>query len=213
MEKKSGLNTFDIIYFINLRHRKDRLDNILVELSKTNIETKKISRIDACYLPNNGALGCSVSHFTAIKHFINTPDNIKNCIILEDDFQFTESQIQINQMIDDFFFNNIEYDVLLLSSNTIKEKPTEYDFITKIYDAQTTSGYCLNKKFAPKLLENFKESIINLQNRKKKKSENCCDINWKKLQPSNNWYCLKPKVGKQIMSYSDIEKKYINSDC
>jgi hypothetical protein len=33
------------------------------------------------------------------------------------------------------------------------------------------------------------------------------DIYWKKLQPISNWYCLNPKIGKQMESYSDIEQR------
>ena len=42
-----GLNNFDIIYYINLDHRTDRLKNITEQLLKTNIESSKINRISA----------------------------------------------------------------------------------------------------------------------------------------------------------------------
>ena len=35
----------------------------------------------------------------------------------------------------------------------------------------------------------------------------------KKLQPISNWYCLNPKIGKQIKSYSDIENAIVDYDC
>ena len=204
------MNNIDIIYFINLNHRTDRLNQILNELDKMNINREKIIRVEAVYVKDYGALGCSMSHCIAMEHFINTDNNINNAIILEDDFQFTQDINTVNNLLNSFFNNKIDYDVLLLSSNTLKEETTEYDFITKIIDAQTTSGYCLNKKFAPMLLENFKESVANLQQHKR---GYCCDINWKKLQPKYNWYCLKPKIGQQRLSYSDIERRVTEYNC
>ena len=41
----------------------------------------------------------------------------------------------------------------------------------------------------------------------------CFDIYMKKLQPVSNWYCLNPKVGKQIESYSDIENRVVDYEC
>jgi len=40
--KNKGLNNFDIVYYINLSHRKDRYIHINNELSKTNIDPNKI---------------------------------------------------------------------------------------------------------------------------------------------------------------------------
>ena len=205
------MDNFDIIYFINLNHRLDRLHHIMGELKKTNINFNLVHRIEACYIKNFGALGCSMSHAYALEHFTNTDDSIKNCLILEDDFEFTQTQENVNMMLNNFFKSKIEYDVLLLSSNVLKEESTEYNFITKVYDAQTTSSYCVNKKFAPILLDNFKQSIIMLE--KTKSSEYCCDIYWKKLQPFYNWFCMKPKIGKQMQSYSDIENQLTNYNC
>jgi hypothetical protein len=84
--------------------------------------------------------------------------------------------------------------------------------MTKILNAQTTSGYSVNKKFAKTLLENFKEGLILL-----KQTHNLelysLDQYWKILQPISKWYCLKPKIGKQIKSYSDNFKGIIDPGC
>lgn len=189
----------------------------MLEMSKMNIDSNKIVRIDGIYA-DFGALGCTMAHYNAIKHFINTPDNIKNCIVFEDDFEFTQDKETVNKLINQFFNNNINYDVLLLSSNTYSEQPTNYDFITKIYDAQTASGYCVNKNFAQILLNNFNEAVqkLSLSYDKINGTHNwhySNDIHWKLLQPMNNWYCLKPKIGQQRPSYSDIEKRNVNYKC
>jgi GR25 family glycosyltransferase involved in LPS biosynthesis len=206
-----GLNNFDLIYIINLEHRKDRLNNITNELLKTNIDNKKINRIEAINCPDFGALGCSKSHLIVLEDFINSGKD--TCIIFEDDFIFTEPQNIINELINEVFNNTINFDVLMLSSNTLVEETTNYPFITKIIDAQTLSGYAVSKKFAHILLDNFKESIKLLEPLGYEFPDYCVDMYMKKLQPLSQWYCIKPKIGKQIANYSDIQKKEVNYGC
>ena len=206
-----GLNHFDIIYYINLNHRTDRLENIKRQLKKTNIESNKINRISGIYMKDFGILGCAKSHILALEEFIKTDNN--NCLILEDDFCFTESQDTINNLINQIFFNKIDYDVLMISCKILNSEKTEYPFLTKILDGQTLSGYSVSKKFAPILLNNFKESVSLLEKAKIKIHPFCFDIYMKKLQPISKWYCLEPRIGKQIESYSDIENKVVEYDC
>ena len=209
-----GFNNVDIIYYINLEHRKDRFIHINNELSKTNIDADKINRINGIYLKDFGILGCARSHIKALETFLKTPDSIKNCIIFEDDFIFTQPQETVNQLFNDFF-NKVppHYDLLMLASNTIKESNTKYPFITKILDAQTLSGYVVNKKFAQILVNNYKESVDCLEFIGYKVHHLCFDIYMKKLQPISNWFCLKPKIGRQMESYSDIEYKVVDYNC
>ena len=70
---------------------------------------------------------------------VNTPDDVQHCIVFEDDFIFTLEQDIINKTIDEFFTQNIDYDVLMLSANIMRNENTEYPFLTKIVDAQTMS--------------------------------------------------------------------------
>jgi hypothetical protein len=206
-----GLNNFDIIYIINLEHRKDRLNHITNELLKTNIYPNKIKRIDAINCLDFGALGCSKSHLLALEDFINSSKD--TCIIFEDDFIFTEPQNMVNDLINEVFNNKINFDVLMLSSNTLAEETTNYPFITKIVDAQTLSGYAVSKQFAHILLNNYKESIKLLEPFGYAYPDYCLDMYMKKLQPISEWYCIKPKIGKQIPSYSDIQKIQVDYGC
>ena len=107
----NGLNNFDVVYYINLKHRKDRFEHINKELEKTNIDKSKINRIDGVYFKTFGILGCAKSHILALESFIKSGKN--HCIIFEDDFEFTKSQDDINTLINTFFNSNINFDVLM----------------------------------------------------------------------------------------------------
>lgn len=211
--KNDGLNSFDVVYYINLEHRKDRFEHINKELRKTNIEASKINRIDGVYMKEFGCLGASKSHAKALESFLKTPDNVQNCIIFEDDFMFTQSQEKCNEMINDFFSSFPQFDVLMLSSNTFKYKKTYFPFVIRIENAQTLSGYCVSKKFAPVLLQNFKESIYKLEKAGRKTHDYCIDIYMKRLQRTHEWFCLEPKIGLQMDNYSDIERRNVSYKC
>jgi len=121
----------------------------------------------------------------------------------------------INKVFKDFFDNKINYDVCMLSGNVVnKVSIKEYNFIEKIIDAYTTSGYMINKKFANKLHENYVEGEKMLENGYNKlldgdddsplRSIYAIDQYWKPLQKDNNWFVFNPKLGIQGDSYSDI---------
>ena len=209
----SGLNNIDRVYFINLDHRKDRYEHIVKQLEKTNIEKRKIERVEGIYVKELGILGCAKSHCLALEKFINSDKKNQTCLILEDDFEFTKDQEFVNNIINKFFNNVKKFDVLMLASNILNAQSTDYEFLQKIIDAQTLSGYIVHRDFAPILLQNYRESISLLQRAGFKCYPYCFDIYMKKLQPVSNWYCLNPKVGKQIESYSDIENRVVDYEC
>jgi len=207
------MNRFDVVYYINLEQRKDRFDHINTELAKTNIDPNKIHRINGIYHKDFGILGCAKSHCLALESFLSSPKSNKYCIIFEDDFTFTKDQEFVNNIMDRVFNELKDFDVLMLASNTLNEQTTKYDFITKIIDAQTLSGYAVSRNFAPTLLNNYRESIRLLEQAGHKCHPFCFDIYMKRLQPFTKWYCLKPRIGKQIESYSDIENRVVDYDC
>lgn len=203
-----GINNVDVVYYINLDYRKDRLEHITTELDKTNLDKDKIKRINGIYMKNFGILGCAKSHIKALETFLGSTH--QNCIIFEDDFTFSQDQEVVNKLFDEVFDNNIKYDLIMLASNTLNEAPTEYSYLTKILNGQTLSGYMVNRNFARVLLTNYKESVAILEKIGYKVHEYCFDIYMKKLQPLYNWYCFNPKLGKQIESYSDIENAVVD---
>lgn len=205
---KNGLNNFEIIYYINLEHRKDRFEHINNELNKTNLDKNKINRINGIYMKDFGILGCAKSHILALEAFIASDKN--NCIIFEDDFTFSEEQPVVNYLINSFFNDIKDYNILMLACNILNSEKTNYNYLVRIIDGQTLSGYSVSKNFAPILLDNFKTSVQLLEKAGTKIHPYCFDIFMKKLQPIYIWYCLYPRVGIQIESYSDIENRVVD---
>jgi hypothetical protein len=108
------------------------------------------------------------------------------------------------------------FDVILLSYNCLASSPSGHPHIEKVKYSQTTSGYCITKQYAPVLLKSFKEALtLALESEKSygKNSNYCCDIYWKSLMPIGNWYAYVPRLGYQMQSYSDIEKRHTNYKC
>lgn len=207
-----GFNNFDIVYYINLEHRKDRLEQITTELKKTNIDESKINRIEAVNLPEFGQLGCTKSHILALEAFLRTPPNITNCLILEDDFEFILDQTLINNFINYFFKYFGNYNVLMLAANIFQNNNSHHPFVNRIYEAKTTAGYCVNKNYARRLLYNYKMSAFMLS-RTKLVVKFAIDSHISILQKTGLWYSFNPKIAKQRASYSDIEKNHMKYDC
>jgi glycosyl transferase family 25 len=200
------MNRVDRVYYINLDHRTDRLEHIKSELAKTTVDPSNVHRFPAVYVPEFGALGCTLSHIQVLEDFLRSDAN--SCIIFEDDFEFIQSQDVVNNLLDKVFDELPEFDVVMLSCATIKETPIpSYTFVTKTIEAFTTSGYMVSKYFAPTLLENFKEGCLLLEEAGNRHNHFCVDRYWNRLQPITEWYTLSPRVGKQMDSYSDIEER------
>ncbi len=203
--------SFPHIYYINLEKRIDRKDHMEAELAKLNIPDLRVTRIDAVYKPNLGALGCGLSHIKALEEFMKTDDN--ECIILEDDFTFRDEHIEFCKKAIRTIVKageTAKYDVLMLASNTAVEEPCKASYLTRIRYAFTTSGYMITRKFAPILIANYKEACEGLEAAGVHTPAYCIDVYWRKLQEICIFYCLKPVPGYQYGNYSDIEQKSVD---
>jgi GR25 family glycosyltransferase involved in LPS biosynthesis len=203
------MDQIDIFYFINLERRTDRFQEIISELKKMEIPLIKVIHVKA--LDHKfGMLGCVTSHIWAIRHFITTGKD--RCLILEDDFEFTESKDKTNEVLHKIFTSNIKIDCLMLTTidKGLYISPTiEKGILQKIYWAPTTSAYCITKEYAPRLLFNFNEGAIKLEKWINAfgeiESSFTLDIYWVHEQLYSSFYLTVPKLGKQRDSPSDIK--------
>ena len=207
-------NKIDIIYYINLDNRVDRNIDFLNEIKKINFPQNKIKRISAIYNDTFGGIGCSKSHIKTLKEFIQSSHNI--CIIFEDDFEFLINEKEFKNYLYNISKNLIDFDIICLSGNIINTTDTIYNFIKKVNNVQTTSGYMITKKFAINyLLENFIIGSYLLETGINNKISNAYELYaidqyWKLLQLNSKWYIFYPKIGKQRESFSDILKTNVN---
>ena len=106
-----------------------------------------------------------------------------------------------------------KWDVLLLSLNLIYGEKTEFPYAIRVYRSFTTAGYVVHKRFAQKLLDNFKESAELLKSEGKYVPSLCLDNYMGRLQQKTNWFSIVPRIGLQLPSYSDIEYRYVDYKC
>jgi hypothetical protein len=189
----------DKIIYINLEHRNDRREQIEHELNNMNLSYERFNAIKINDHP--GYVGCGYSHLNVLK--IARERGYKNILIFEDDFEFLVSKEKFKEQLNLLFSSEIEFDICMLSYNLIKGEVYEKNpFLTKVLDAQTTSGYIVNHTIYDKLI-NLYEWAIPLLNSTREHWIYSIDQIWKKYQPTTNWYCFTERCGKQRPSYSD----------
>jgi GR25 family glycosyltransferase involved in LPS biosynthesis len=204
----------DVIFYINLEHRTDRKEHFLKEIQKLCIDETKVHRIDAV-LNKIGIIGCAESHVKAMDEF-NAHSEWNTCIIFEDDFTFKSDDIhKNNKSIKDCIINFSEWDAISLGyshESEFKYTDTHIQSIKKIIQHQTSSGYCITKRFLPTIRNTFIESIEALYKYGVQHAL-CFDIYWRNIQSSANWYCIYPSLGYQYANFSDIQNTHTDYKC
>lgn len=207
LDIKFDWSLIDGIIYINLDNRKDRKKHINNEFNKVGIPRNKIIRLSATK-HSKGHIGCAHSHMRACQLALD--NNWKNVIIFEDDFKFVVGKNTMNKLFNSLFNYVDEWDGITLSASTIIKKPCTYSsFLSTNLGSLTSSGYLINNHMMS-LLRDSNELSYNKLMDGKSKNEFACDVQWQKIQKKYKWYIFNPKMGKQIVSYSDIEKKVIN---
>ena len=203
-------HNIDKIFYINLDKREDRRQEIESELANFNLIDNS-ERIKAIHTPDQGILGCTMSHLKTIQ--LAKERKYKNVLILEDDFQFTIQKEEFeNQLTALFESGPPVFDVCMISYNIQRSEPTEYTFLQKIVEAQTASGYIINESFYDEIINLYEWAIPLLENTKEHwhyANDQC----WKRLQPNSLWYAFTTRCGRQRAGYSDNSGQYQDHDC
>jgi GR25 family glycosyltransferase involved in LPS biosynthesis len=206
------MESIDAILYINLAHRTERKEHILLELQKWGVDSSKIHRVDAVHR-TPGALGCGLSHIKALTEAFSHPE-WNTVLVLEDDFTFHSDYSEINDKIKHLITSHRFFDIGLLSYNSdyIKYTDTTFPSIKKVVYSQTTSSYIIRRHYIPTLVQNMKGAMYDME-RFGKRHENCIDIHWTRLQPNGRWYAIFPAIGYQYENYSDIENRVTSYGC
>ena len=190
--------------YINLDHRTDRKIHIEEQLSLLGISTYE--RFKAIQL-SNGALGCSMSHLKCLE--TAKKNNWDHLLILEDDIQFLNPVLFINQF-NKFIQNHKQFDVLLFAGNNIPPYKNIDNTCIQVTKCQTTTGYLVKNHYFDTLIENIKTGIQKLMYEPQNHVIYAIDKYWFRLQEKHVWYLIVPLTVVQKEDYSDIEKKQTN---
>jgi GR25 family glycosyltransferase involved in LPS biosynthesis len=200
----------DAILYINLAHRTDRKEHVIHEIHKICADDSKIHRIDAIRT-EPGALGCGLSHIKALEYATAHPE-WKMVLILEDDFTFHgDDTTTLSNALRSLLIPQMDIGLLSYNHSVLRYEDTSPS-IKRVLYSQTTSSYCIRSSYVPILLQNMRESTMDMLTRGKT-HENCVDIHWTTLQPHGRWYALFPAIGYQYDNYSDIEKRVTQYGC
>lgn len=195
------------VVYINLDHRTDRREQIESELQRLNIAPfLRFSAIKQ----KQGAIGCTLSHIECLKQGIQL--GADHIWVFEDDFRLTIEPELLQQIV--YCVMETNYDVFLPGYCIYNKFQTHSVFLNhslfkKIKNAQCTHSYLVNKKYAPKLLQNFEKGLVKLV-KTKYEPKYAIDQYWKKLQVNDMWISYAHGVcGVQRAGYSDIEGEEI----
>jgi hypothetical protein len=187
--------------FINLDHRTDRLEHVLIELVKMGISGAE--RFPAVKM-SKGNVGCTISHIRCLE--LAKSRGWSHVFICEDDITFTNPMVLKNS-IEKFAQSGIEWDVIVIGGNNCPPYVPVSDFCARVTNVQTTTGYIVKKEYYDILLDNFRTGLEKLMREPERKKELSLDIYWKQLQLVDRWFILLPLTVVQYYDYSDIEQR------
>lgn len=161
-----------------------------------------------------GCYGCSMSHLSILKKAKKM--NYKNIIILEDDFIFLVTKEYFQEKMETFFSmvydentQKHNYDVCMFHYNN--KKKDDNTFMYKNVEISNAVGYMINTDYLDTLIDLFEVNFPLLLETQMHWVYTIDQI-WKNLQKKDNWYCLNPRIGKQMEGYSDLAKRIVNYD-
>ncbi len=192
--------------FINLEHRKDRLEHTLSEFKKIGVSGERMNAVKT----KDGAIGCTMSHIKCLE--LARERNWRQVFICEDDITFLEPTVFLNSLrkFSENTSVSVNWDVLLITGNNCPPYKKIDDYCIKVTNNQTMSGYIVNRHYYDTLITNLREGIKGLLKNPNNKREYACDMYWKRLQPHGFWYMITPPTVIQYANYSDIEHRDVD---
>jgi GR25 family glycosyltransferase involved in LPS biosynthesis len=191
-------------FFINLDHRVDRRQHVEKQLASIGIFNP--TRFSAIRV-QNGAIGCGMSHLRCLEY---ARDNAwDHVLIVEDDIQFLDPALFVNQM-NLFLHNQKEWDVVLLAGNNVPPYRAVDASCVQVSFCQTTTGYLIKNHYFETLINNIRLGISHLIREPNNRVMYAIDKYWIRLQEQGKWFLIIPLTVTQREDYSDIEKRPTN---
>lgn len=199
------------IFYINLDKRTDRKEEFMREMEKMDWNAERFSGF--YYKPPKGIVGCTKSHLEVLK--LAKQRGYANVLICEDDLEWLEDKMVINEELGKLFKTNVEFDVCFLAYNnqTIDhEYSPKYDFLVKTLYCTTASCYLVNNHYYDKLIELY-EVALPVLDRTMQHWIYANDQVWKTLQENDKWFCFSKRLGKQRDGFSDNANEVVSYKC
>lgn len=175
-------------YIINLKHRTDRYNHIVNEITKlelTQYEIVEAIKHDVLWK------GCLASHLKCIQ--LAKQNKFPYVLILEDDAIFTEDASYI--LTETFNeIQNLRWDIFFLGANLQTQAERISNSILKLNSAFAAHAYIVQ--------EHFYNVILNLPNTSE------IDVHYNNLMSKYNIYMCDPMIAYQLPSYSDLQNGY-----
>ena len=190
--------------FINLEHRKDRLNHVTAQMNMMGITAERVNAVKM----NSGAVGCTMSHIKCLE--LAKQRDYEYVFICEDDITFRNPDLfkrNLQRFYDD---DDINWDLLIIGGNNVPPFQQVTEYCARVFYCQTTTGYVVKKNYYDTLLKNFRESVTGLMREPNNPSTYALDMYWKRLQLQDFWYMITPPTVTQYESYSDIENRNVN---
>lgn len=172
-------------YIINLKHRTDRRDHMINEMTKLPITYEFV----------DGIIDETKTCFQSQKKCIQLAkeNNLPYVLVLEDDAVFTDHVIEI---LEKTFLEvqTMNWDMFFLGANLQAPASRISDSLLKLNGAYAAHAYIVNAKFY--------DTIINLPH--------ICemDVHYHDLMSKHNVYMCDPMIAYQLPSYSDLQDGY-----
>jgi glycosyl transferase family 25 len=193
----------DKIIYINLDTRTDRNERILNEFKRLGFPEEKIQRFSATSYQGCPNTGCLLSHASVLE--IAYDMDLKNVLILEDDFVFIEDADKVNDDLKTFFDLKLDWDVVMLTTCAAVVSEHTNSLISRVSSSGNGAGYLVNRSMMLELSTLFKSNVENLFNTKQHWIYQN-DILWKTLMPSSKWFMFNHYLGYQQEGYSDLSQ-------
>jgi len=190
-------------FYINLDRRTDRRADMEREFGKMNLTVERFPAVE--YIPPT--IGCNLSHIEVLK--LARQRGYESVMIFEDDFQFIVSKEEWDQLITRL---PTSYDVVMMSYNLVDATPYNETF-DKVHGAQTTSGYIVHSRFYDALIAKWEEGTRLFKENPEVHWVYLLDQYWKSLQPTNEWYAFKTRIGIQRAGFSDLAGGFVEYGC
>jgi glycosyl transferase family 25 len=193
------MDTIGRIVYINLDRRPDRRAQIEAELDGWNLPYERFSAVDAG--PTRGCVGCTASHSEVLRRAVE--DGVSSLLVVEDDVTLLGTREEADKRIATAMSMYPDYDVLMLDYNLQQSTPPVYG-VGRVGEASVASLYLVAGHYLQRLYNNVREASMLMYMYPSIHWLYINDQYWKRLQATDKWFYLEPRLGKQRDGYSDI---------